>query len=82
MREAWTTIGARLPGIEAEADLHLLVVEVGDVAAAPEAIRDLDLDLRLIEEGMVDAAARLPEEGAGDAPEASVVLVADLPHLA
>ena len=52
MREAWTTIGARLPGIEAGADLHLLVVEVGDVAAAPEAIRDLDLDLRLIEEGM------------------------------
>ncbi len=66
--------------IEVEADLHLLVVEVEDVAAVPEAIRDRDL--RLTEEGMEDDDALLPEEGAGDAPEASVVLVVDLPHLA
>lgn len=77
-REAWTTIGARLLVIEAEADL--LVEEVEDVEAVPEAIRDLDL--HQIDEGMVGAADLHPEGAHGDALEASVDLVADLPHRA
>lgn len=77
-REAWTTIGARLLVIAAEADL--LVEEVEDVEAVPEAIRDRDL--HQIDEGMVGAADLHPEGAHGDAPEASVDLVADLPHRA